>query len=54
MAEYDYRCLKCKKRFTITERIAEHESRTHRCPSCRSTRVQQIPAAFVAKTSKKS
>ena len=54
MAEYDYRCLKCKKSFTITESITEHESRTHRCPSCRSTRVQQILTAFVAKTSKKS
>jgi len=54
MAEYDYRCLKCKKRFSIIESITEHESRTHRCPSCKSTRVQQIPTAFAAKTSKKS
>ena len=54
MAEYDYRCLKCKKSFTITESIAEHQSKAHRCPSCKSTRTQQILTPFVAKTSKKS
>ena len=54
MAEYDYRCLKCKKRFSITESMVEHGSKIHRCPSCRSTRVQRILTPFSVKTSKKS
>ena len=54
MPEYDYRCLKCKKAFSVTESMTEHESRTHRCPSCKSTRVQRVLASFSAKTSKKS
>ena len=54
MAEYEYRCLKCNKPFTITESMAEHGSRRHRCPACSSTRVEQVIAPFFTKTSKKS
>ena len=54
MAEYEYRCLKCKKPFTISESMGEHGARTHRCPACRSTRVERILSPFFAKTSKKS
>jgi len=54
MPEYDYRCLKCKKPFSITESMSEHESKTHRCPKCKSTRVERVPSTFSAKTSKKS
>jgi len=54
MAEYEYQCLKCKRLFTITESMGEHGTRTRRCPTCRSTRVERLLAPFFAKTSKKS
>ena len=54
MPEYDYRCLKCSKTFSVTETIGQHASRKHTCPSCKSVRLEQVVAAFFAKTSKKS
>lgn len=54
MPQYDYRCLKCMKTFSVTESIHVHDSKRHRCPSCKSTRVQQTVAPFFAQTSKKS
>ena len=54
MPEYDYRCLKCRKAFSVTESMTEHGSKARRCPKCRSTRVQQVLSSVSVKTSKKS
>ena len=54
MPEYDYRCLKCGKAFSVTETIGQHTSRKQKCPSCKSVRLERVLAAFFAKTSKKS
>jgi putative FmdB family regulatory protein len=54
MPSYDYQCLKCKKSFTLTMAITEHGTKKVRCPSCKSTRVQQRLSTFFAQTSKKS
>ena len=54
MPEYDYRCLKCGKTFSVTETMGQHSSVKHTCPACNSVRLEQVVAAFFAKTSKKS
>ena len=54
MPTYEYRCEKCGKRFTVIERISEHTGRSPACPKCRSRSTRQRPAAFFAKTVKKS
>jgi len=54
MPAYDYRCDKCKKKFTRTMTIAEHENKRVRCPKCNSLRVKQQVGSFFAQTSKKS
>ena len=54
MPTYEYRCEKCRKRFTVVQRISEHTGRAPACPKCRSRSTRQLPAAFFAKTVRKS
>jgi putative FmdB family regulatory protein len=54
MPTYDYKCGKCGKRFTVVQRISEHNGRAPACPKCKSRSTHQIPSAFYAKTAKKS
>ena len=54
MPTYEYSCEKCGKRFTLVHRISEHTGRAPACPKCRSRSTRQRPAAFFAKTVKKS
>ena len=54
MPTYDYQCEKCGKRFTVVQRISEHTGRSPACPKCKSRSTRQRPAAFFAKTAKKS
>ena len=54
MPTYEYRCEKCGKRFSVIQRISEHTGRAPACPKCRSRSTRQRPAAFYAKTAKKS
>jgi putative FmdB family regulatory protein len=54
MPSYEYQCQKCKKRFTVVERISQHTSRSPACPKCRSKATRQLLTAFYAKTVKKS
>ena len=54
MPTYDFRCEKCKKKFTLMMTISEYESKKVRCPKCKSTRVKQQISSFQAITSKKS
>jgi putative FmdB family regulatory protein len=54
MPTYDYQCGKCGKRFSVVQRISEHTGRAPACPKCRSRGARQLPAAFFAKTVKKS
>ena len=53
MAQYDYRCLKCNHAFSVTESMNAHGTRKHRCPACKSVRVQQVLMPFFAQTKKK-
>ena len=54
MAQYEYRCLKCKRAFWVTESMSEHGTRKHRCPACKSMQVQQTLTPFFAQTKKKA
>ena len=54
MPQYEYRCQKCSKSFTVTESIERHTQGRHHCPKCKSTVVEQVLSGFFAKTSKKS
>jgi putative FmdB family regulatory protein len=51
---YNYQCQKCRKRFTVVERISEHSGRSPACPKCKSRSTRQLLSGFYAKTVKKS
>ncbi len=54
MPTYEYECEKCGKKFTIVQRISEHNGRAPACPKCKSRSTRQLPTAFYAKTVKTS
>ncbi|MEJ2006845.1 MAG: zinc ribbon domain-containing protein [Acidobacteriota bacterium] len=54
MPSYEFVCKECKKRFTLILSIHEYEKTRPVCPKCKSKKVEQVPAAFFAVTSKKS
>ena len=54
MPTYDYKCEKCGKDFLLIRTVAEHESKTPFCPSCKSKKVVRVLSEFSAKTSRKS
>lgn len=54
MPTYQYRCAKCGEVFERTERLQEHAQSHPQCPKCASPQVETQPAAFFAKTSRKS
>ena len=54
MPSYDYRCSKCKKKFTAIISIGEHEAGKVKCPKCGEKKVEQLITAFLVKTSRKS
>jgi putative FmdB family regulatory protein len=54
MPTYDYRCEKCRKSFSLTLTIAQHDTKRLTCPKCGSRRVKQKVSAFFAVTRKKS
>ena len=34
MPMYDYKCLDCKKKFTLTLSVAQHDKMHMKCPKC--------------------
>ncbi len=54
MPIYDYVCEKCRKRFSVVQRISEHTGRRPACPKCKSRSTRQLLTSFFAKTGKKS
>src|SRR5881296_796433 len=54
MPIYEYRCTKCRKRFSQQEGIEEHGRRRPACPHCKSRAVEQVFSPFFAKTVRKS
>jgi putative FmdB family regulatory protein len=51
---YEYRCNNCRKRFTVTMGIKEHDQKVVKCPKCKSRKVSQQLSRFFANTAKKS
>ncbi len=41
MPGYDYRCMKCKNRFTVFMSYSEYGQKPVACPQCSSTNVQR-------------
>ena len=54
MPTYEFKCEKCKKRFSLMMTISEYENKKIRCPKCKSVRVKQQITSFEAITSNKS
>jgi len=54
MPVYDFKCTKCKKRFSVTLSISQRSSTRIKCPKCSSKKVEQQYSAVYAITSKKS
>lgn len=54
MPSYRYRCVRCDETFERVESITEHGTDKPRCPKCGGEEVVQVPAPFVAVTTKKS
>ncbi len=54
MPIYEYRCTKCRKRFSVEQSITEHGKRRPACPKCKSRAVEPMLSTFFAKTGRKS
>jgi putative FmdB family regulatory protein len=54
MPIYEYRCTKCRRRFSRHEAIEEHGRKRPACPHCKSRAVEQVFSPFFAKTVRKS
>lgn len=55
MPNYDYQCNQCKKTFTVTTSIKEHEKNpTPQCEHCGSKDVKRVFSNVTVITSKKS
>ena len=54
MPTYEYRCEKCRKRFSCVETISQHGKKRLKCPKCGSVKVMQVFSSFFAKTTRKS
>jgi len=54
MPTYEYRCLNCKKKFTLVMSVSDFDRKKPKCPKCRSRRIEQLIQPFFAVTSKKS
>lgn len=55
MAQYDFECEKCHKKFAVKQSFAEHDLEAQpKCPKCNSRKVRQLISAIHVKTAKKS
>ncbi len=54
MPSYEFRCLGCRKVFTVVETFEEHDRHRERCPKCKGRQVEQVIRRVEVKTSKKS
>jgi putative FmdB family regulatory protein len=54
MPFYEYRCAKCRSRFTLSMSITEHGRRRPTCPKCGSRDAAAVFSTFYAKTIRKS
>jgi putative FmdB family regulatory protein len=55
MPTYDFRCSRCRKKFTLSLTIKQREAgRIIKCPKCGANKPEPIFGSFYARTSRKS
>jgi len=54
MPLYEFRCLDCKKTFTLPLTLSEFEKRKYKCPRCQSKKLEEQFTSVNVVTSKKS
>jgi putative FmdB family regulatory protein len=54
MPIYQFRCAKCRKSFSESMSITQHDRRRPVCPKCGSRNVAPVFSTFFAKTIRKS
>ena len=54
MPIYEFRCVKCRTRFTLSMSISDHGRRRPACPKCSGREVVAVLSPFFAKTVRKS
>jgi putative FmdB family regulatory protein len=54
MPIYEFRCAKCRTRFSLSMTITEHDRRRPVCSKCGSRAVVAVLSTFFAKTIRKS
>jgi putative FmdB family regulatory protein len=54
MPIYEFLCLKCQKKFTLTLTIRERGELSPVCPVCGSTKLETLISSVFVKTSRKS
>ncbi len=54
MPLYEFRCDKCRKKFSFQASVSEYEKKRPACPKCKSRKVSRIFSSFSGQTSRKS
>jgi putative FmdB family regulatory protein len=54
MPNYEFKCQKCNKKYSLFLSVQEREDKKFKCPKCGSRKAQPVFGGFFAKTSKKS
>ena len=54
MPVYEYVCLDCKKKFSETKPVTDHNPKAVKCPKCKSRKVVRRWSTVNVETSRKS
>ena len=54
MPNYNFKCLKCEKEFTLALSLKEKEEGKVKCPFCGNDKIELQITPFYVKTAKKS
>ncbi len=54
MPIYEFRCSKCKKKFSLNMSLADLEGKRYKCPKCGGRKLAQLITGFLTVTSRKS
>jgi putative FmdB family regulatory protein len=54
MPTYEFKCLKCKNKFEITENITKYDPKKIKCPKCGEKKLERIYSGVYVQTSSKS
>ena len=54
MPVYEYVCLDCKKKFSETKPVTDHNPKAVKCPKCNSRKVKRRWSTVNVETSRKS